>query len=44
MRDFEGEVAVNTGAASGIGLGLAQRAAREGMRVVLADVEEEPLA
>ena len=44
MRDFKGKVAVITGAASGIGLGLAQRAAREGMKVVLADVEDEPLA
>jgi NAD(P)-dependent dehydrogenase (short-subunit alcohol dehydrogenase family) len=39
MRDFGGRVAVVTGAASGIGLGLATRFAQEGMRVVLADVE-----
>ena len=39
MQDFEGKVAVVTGAASGIGRGLAQRFAEEGMRVVLADVE-----
>jgi NAD(P)-dependent dehydrogenase (short-subunit alcohol dehydrogenase family) len=39
MRDFAGRVAVVTGAASGIGLGLATRFAQEGMRVVLADVE-----
>jgi NAD(P)-dependent dehydrogenase (short-subunit alcohol dehydrogenase family) len=38
-----GRVAVVTGAASGIGLGLAQRFAAEGMRVVLADVEEPAL-
>lgn len=37
-------VAVITGAASGIGRGLAERFAVEGMRVVLADVEEESLA
>lgn len=37
-------VAVITGAASGIGRGLAERFAAEGMKVVLADVEEEPLA
>ena len=37
-------VAVITGAASGIGLGLAERFAAEGMRVVLADVEEPTLA
>ena len=37
-------VAVITGAASGIGRGLAERFAAEGMKVVLADIEEEPLA
>ena len=37
-------VAVITGAASGIGRGLAERFAAEGMKVVLADVEEETLA
>src|SRR5205085_2738393 len=43
MDDFTGKTAVVTGAASGIGLGLARRAAREGMNVVLADVEEVAL-
>jgi NAD(P)-dependent dehydrogenase (short-subunit alcohol dehydrogenase family) len=38
-----GRVAVVTGAASGIGLGLAERFAAEGMHVVLADVEEPAL-
>ncbi len=37
-------VAVITGAASGIGRGLAERFAAERMKVVLADIEEEPLA
>ena len=37
-------VAVITGAASGIGRGLAERFAVEGMKVVIADVDEEPLA
>ena len=37
-------VAVITGAASGIGRGLSERFAAEGMKVVLADVEEEALA
>ncbi len=44
MEQFEGRVAVVTGAASGIGLGLAHRAAAEGMSVVMADVEPEALA
>lgn len=37
-------VAVITGAASGIGRGLAERFVAEGMAVVLADIEGEPLA
>ena len=43
MDDFTGRVAVITGAASGIGLGVARAAAREGMRVVLADIERPAL-
>lgn len=43
MDQFEGRVAVVTGAASGIGLGMARRFAREKMRVVLADIEEPAL-
>jgi NAD(P)-dependent dehydrogenase (short-subunit alcohol dehydrogenase family) len=43
MREFSGKVAVVTGAASGIGLAIATRAARQGMRVVLADIEAEAL-
>src|SRR6516162_5215244 len=39
-----GKVAVVTGAASGIGFGLAERFAAEGMSVVMADVEEPALA
>lgn len=37
-------VAVITGAANGIGRGIAKRFAAEGMAVVLADIEEDPLA
>ena len=43
MDVLDGKVAVVTGAASGIGLGLVTRFGREGMNVVLADVEREPL-
>jgi NAD(P)-dependent dehydrogenase (short-subunit alcohol dehydrogenase family) len=44
MNELSGKVAVVTGAASGIGEALARRFAREGMRVVLADVERDALA
>lgn len=44
MGRLSGRTAVITGAASGIGLALAQRAAREGMRLVLADIDEAKLA
>jgi NAD(P)-dependent dehydrogenase (short-subunit alcohol dehydrogenase family) len=39
-----GRVAVVTGAASGIGYALSERFAAEGMRVVMADIEEPALA
>ncbi|HUW38131.1 MAG TPA: SDR family NAD(P)-dependent oxidoreductase [Rhodocyclaceae bacterium] len=44
MQDFRDKTAVITGAASGIGLALARRGAKEGMRLVLADIEGEKLA
>jgi len=43
MKEFRDKVAVVTGAASGIGRALADRFAAEGMKVVLADVEEDAL-
>src|SRR5262245_51243665 len=43
MREFEGKVAVVTGAASGMGRAYAERCAAEGMKVVLADIEAEEL-
>ncbi|MBV8160492.1 MAG: SDR family NAD(P)-dependent oxidoreductase [Acidimicrobiia bacterium] len=44
MQDLKGKVAVVTGAASGIGNAVATRLAGEGMKVVLADIEQGPLA
>lgn len=43
MHDFENKVAVITGAGSGIGLSLARRAAKEGMKLALADVDAPAL-
>ena len=43
MREFEGRVAVVTGAASGMGKAFAERFAQEGMKVVLADYEKDAL-
>jgi NAD(P)-dependent dehydrogenase (short-subunit alcohol dehydrogenase family) len=44
MRTFAGRVAVITGGASGLGRALAFRFARDGVRLVLADVDERALA
>jgi NAD(P)-dependent dehydrogenase (short-subunit alcohol dehydrogenase family) len=44
MIEFSGGVAVVTGAASGIGLGMARAFARKGMRLVVADIESDALA
>ena len=44
MKDFRGRVAVVTGGASGIGKALAKAFLGEGMKVVIADVEERALA
>jgi len=43
MKEFKDKVVVITGAASGIGLGIANRCAQEGMRVVLADINAKSL-
>jgi NAD(P)-dependent dehydrogenase (short-subunit alcohol dehydrogenase family) len=44
MQLETGQVAVVTGAGSGIGLALADRFARAGLNIVLADVQEDALA
>lgn len=43
MKDLEGKVAVVTGGASGIGLALCKALATEGMRIVIADIEQSAL-
>jgi NAD(P)-dependent dehydrogenase (short-subunit alcohol dehydrogenase family) len=43
MKTFQGRVAVITGAGSGFGLETARLAAREGMKLVLADVQADAL-
>jgi NAD(P)-dependent dehydrogenase (short-subunit alcohol dehydrogenase family) len=43
VEDLQGKVAVITGGASGIGRAVAQRAAAEGMKIVLGDIEDGPL-
>ena len=43
MKELNGKVAVITGSASGMGRAVAERCAQEGMKVVLADVEQKAL-
>lgn len=44
MKELKDKVAVITGGASGIGRAIADRLAREGVKLVLADIEEKALA
>jgi NAD(P)-dependent dehydrogenase (short-subunit alcohol dehydrogenase family) len=43
MQNFDGRVAVITGGASGIGLGMARSFAQRGMKLVLADLDDAAL-
>lgn len=43
MDTLDGRTAVITGAASGLGRAMAERMSAEGMRLVLADIEADPL-
>jgi NAD(P)-dependent dehydrogenase (short-subunit alcohol dehydrogenase family) len=43
MKDVKGKVAFVTGAASGMGLGMARAFADAGMKVMMADIEDAPL-
>ena len=43
MKEFEGKTAVITGGASGIGRAIAERCLKEGMNIVIADIEEKAL-
>ena len=43
MRDLNGKVAVITGGASGIGLAMAERFGREGVKLVIADIQQDAI-
>src|SRR5258708_15323506 len=43
MQDLTGQTAFSTGAASGIGLGIATALSQAGVKVMLCDIEEEAL-
>jgi meso-butanediol dehydrogenase / (S,S)-butanediol dehydrogenase / diacetyl reductase len=44
MGELDGKVAIVTGAATGIGLGIARVVAREGARLVMTDLDEDRVA
>ena len=43
MKNLEGRVAFITGAASGIGLGIAKACGKAGMKVIIADVRQQAI-
>ena len=43
MQEFNGKTAFITGGASGIGFGIAKTFARQGMNIVIGDVQDDRL-
>ena len=43
MQDLRGKVAVITGGASGIGLAMARRFGQEGVKLMIADIQEDAI-
>ncbi|HXZ68624.1 MAG TPA: SDR family NAD(P)-dependent oxidoreductase, partial [Alphaproteobacteria bacterium] len=44
MKDLKGKTAFITGGASGLGLAMAQAFLREGMNVMIADIDDSAIA
>ena len=44
MSEFQGKTAVISGGAEGLGLGMAKALGRQGMNIVIGDIDEAQLA